>query len=137
MPVVSFRHDRQQIILPMALLPPSLDQEPGRFVRLQALVDTGASASGIPIEVARQLGLPRRGKEIITTAGGTVAVRLFQFRIGLYADEGAELPYVLEREFIGIESHPGEAFQALIGMDVLGRSDLIIRRDGTGSLAFD
>ena len=137
MPAVSFRHDHNQIIIPIAILPPELDPEPFRAIRINGLIDTGASVSGIRGSVAQELRLPRRGKEIITTPGGEYAARLYQFRLGFYVDPSAAMPHVLSREFIGIECSPGRSFDALIGMDVLGSGDLTIFRDGHGAFVFD
>lgn len=137
MPAVRFRHDRSQIIVKVAILPPALDPEPWRLATAPGLIDTGASVSGVSASIARELRLPRRGKEVITTPGGDYAARLFQFRVGIYLDDERSSPHVLDKEFVGIECAPGRDFEVLIGMDLLGRGDLQIRRDGTGTFAFD
>jgi predicted aspartyl protease len=139
---ISFRHDRRQIIIPIAILTPD---EPGtsqRFHRSFGLIDTGASSSGISRRIAEELALPRRGKTVITTPAGEHVARLYRMGVGVYpgdaADDGAVAahPYVLPFELIGIECSPGAAFDVLIGMDLIGRSELHVRSDGSGSITF-
>ena len=90
--------------------------------------------SGIRREVAELLSLPRQGKMVITTPSGDHAARLYHVRIGLYP--GGEQPYVLPDAFLAIQCSPGAAFDMLIGMDVIGRCDLEILSNGTGTLSF-
>jgi len=138
MPEVSFRHDRRQIIIPAAAIAPD-NGNSLRFHRVQALIDTGATMSGIRREIAEALDLPRQGKIMITTPSGEHAARLYRLRIGLYADlAGAapqeHQPYVLPDSFLCIQSSPGEAFDMLLGMDVLGRCDLHVLASGSGTI---
>ena len=107
-----------------------------RFAR--GLIDTGAVSTGIAPTIAAELGLPRLGKPIIATPGGDYVARRLQFRLGLFPDPQDEnsLPHVLSDELLGIGCSPGQAFEVLIGMDVLGRGDLEIRRTGHGSFKF-
>jgi hypothetical protein len=138
MPEVGFRHDRRQIIVPAAVLAPE-DGSPFRFHRVRALIDTGATMSGIRREVADAVGLPRQGKIVITTPSGEHPARLYRMRIGLYPALGedvsaTEQPYVLPDSFLAIQSSPGEAFDMLLGMDVLGRCDLHVLASGFGTI---
>ena len=131
MPEVSFRHDRRQIIIAAAAVDPN---DPSRFHRLNALLDTGATMSGLRREIADLLSLPRQGKMVITTPSGDHATRLYRVRIGLYPS--GEHPYVLPDAYLAIQCSPGEAFDMLIGMDVIGRCDLQILSNGSGTLSF-
>lgn len=138
MPEVRFRHDRRQIIVPTAIIAPD-DGNALRFQRVQALIDTGATMSGIRREIAETLGLPPQGKVIITTPSGEHPARLYRLRIGLYVGSddqshaGAQ-PYVLPDSFLAIQCSSGEAFNMLLGMDVLGRCDLHIFASGSGTV---
>lgn len=138
MPAVNFRHDRRQIILPTSIHRPDLPQQ---FEVAQALVDTGASISGVSRNIAERLSLPRRGKQIITTPSGEHVARLYAAAIGLFQSDAGEydpsvLPHLLPDAFMMIECSPGARFDVLIGMDVLGRCELLIKPDGTGRLHF-
>ena len=138
MPVVSFTHDRAQILIRVAILPPEDAPDPTRMKFARGLIDTGAVATGIVPAIAADLQLPRLGKTIITTPAGDYVARRFQFRLGLFPDLPGEstLPHVLPHELLGIGCSPGQAFEVLIGMDILGRGDLTISSKGHGSFAF-
>ena len=138
MPAVNFRHDRRQIIVPTAIYRPN---NPQYFEVARALVDTGASISGVSRAVADRLDLPRRGKQLITTPSGQHVARLYAAGIGLFPSQSGEfdrvsLPHMLPDVFMMIECSPGTQFDILLGMDVLGQCDLYIRPDGTGALIF-
>lgn len=95
--------------------------------------------SGVRREIAEALALPRQGKIVITTPSGDHPARLYRLRIGLYPGLGEEAPagvqpYVLPDSFLAIQSSPGEAFDMLLGMDVLGRCDLHVLASGFGTI---
>lgn len=141
MPVVSFTHDREQIRISVAILPPLDSPQPWRLKTASGLIDTGAVSSGITTEIAAELQLPRLGKTTITTPGGEYVAPRYQFRMGLFPDglrqDGEpSMPFVLERELLGIGASSGQRFSVLIGMDVIGQGDLIVRRDGSGCFSF-
>lgn len=136
MSVIKFKHDREQIVVPVAVLPPSSQAGGLRMLRLRGLIDTGASLCGVPAHTVQELGLARNGKMVISTPAGDHVARIYRFRIGLFPDEEAQLPHVLDDEFLAVESHPGAKFDVLIGMNVLGSGDLYVNRDGTGSFRF-
>jgi hypothetical protein len=131
---VRFAHDRRQLRIPVAILPPG----DFRFERVIGLIDTGASISGVSRRVAETLGLPRQGKMVIATPQGDHATSIRNFMIGLFPGQGAGdgLPFVLPDEFVGIECSTGTSFEVLIGMDVLGRGTLLVEPNGTGSFSF-
>jgi predicted aspartyl protease len=134
MPEVKFTHDRRQLLIPVAILPPGDFQ----FERVFGLLDTGASISGVSRRIAETLNLPRQGKMVIATPKGDHATAIRTFMIGLFPGEisGNTLPFVLPDEFVGIECSTGGSFEVLIGMDVLGRGKLVVEPDGTGSFSF-
>jgi hypothetical protein len=137
MPVVSFDHDRQQILIPVAIMPPSGGASM-QMARMTGLIDTGATRSGVSCAVASTLQLPRAGKLSVTTPQGPYMARLHRFMLGLFPGKasGNQMPYFLDGEFLGIESSPGAQFDVLIGMDVIGVGDLTVNRTGTGSFSF-
>ena len=107
-------------------------------VEARALLDTGSSVCGVTATVAKALNLARLGKRPLTSAQGEGQVERLAFRIGFQPDHApAEptFPFVFE-EVIGIELTNAFEFDALIGMDILGKCDLKMRRDGYCRLAF-
>ncbi len=79
-----------------------------------------------------------KGQRRVYTANGVIMAAEYVVRIGFvcgdYTDpafeSGRQQPFVLERERVGFELHPGFAYPVLIGMDVLGTGDLTIDRRG-------
>ncbi|MEA3015933.1 MAG: hypothetical protein QOI38_655 [Sphingomonadales bacterium] len=104
-----------------------------------ALLDTGSSISGVASRVAEKLALSRLGKRLLMSAQGEGQVERLAFRIGLQADVGPvappAFPFVFD-EVIGIELTDAFEFDALLGMDILGRCDFQMRRDGHCRLSF-
>jgi hypothetical protein len=133
MPELSFRHDRRQIIVPVAVISPD---DVTRIIVADGLLDTGASASGISRRLADQLNLPMVGKRLIATPSGEHMSRFYETRLGFFPDGTAPtgMPYVLDQGFTVLGMETGSRFDILIGMDVLGWRDLTIRADATGIL---
>ena len=120
------RRKGKKLLIPIQILrpAPAIDLTP---FEATALLDTGATSSGVSRTVADTLGLPSIGKEPINTAGGTVLANRYLFRIA-FARTG-EFPFVFD-DITGFELVYHRAFQAVIGMDVLGRCDFTMARDG-------
>ena len=134
MPVLSFRHDRRQIIVRVAIVSPD---DVTRLVVADGLIDTGASVSGIARSIADQLGLPMVGKRLIATPSGERMSRFFEARMGFFPDGAQQsLPYVIEGNLTVLGMETGSRFAVLIGMDVLGQRELIMRGDATGGFIF-
>lgn len=134
---VEGRHDGRAILLPVLIFAPA----PSTIsVQGSALLDTGATISGITGTVAEQLGLAGLGKRPLGSARGQAQVERYVFRIGLSPKQGdadpPRLPYVFE-EVIGFELTNNFRFEALLGMDVLSQCDLILSRSGHYRLRFD
>ena len=105
-------------------------------VEAMALLDTGATISGVAKHVVRQLDLPRVGRRPLMSAQGLGQVERFLFRFGLkISDSPSAFPYIF-RETMGFEIVDGSSFDALIGMDILSQCDFEMRRDGTCRLSF-
>jgi predicted aspartyl protease len=128
-----WHRDARRVLLPVLILAPEpvIDLT---SVPAQALVDTGSTTSGVTTKIAERLRLPRLGKRPLASAHGEGQVERFLFKIALPL-EGQALPFVFE-ELMGFELNDGFAFQALLGMDVLGQCDFQTMRDGSCRLAF-
>ena len=129
--VHEWRRDARRILLDVVLLRPhpSTDMT---SVAVAALVDTGATASGISRALADELQLPSIGKQPIGTAGGTTMAERFLFRIGIPREQ--QFPFIFD-DITGFELGGSEKFQALLRMDVLSRCDFTMLRDGRCRLA--
>ena len=128
---VEWTRESRRILLPILILPP----EPAReltSVQCTALLDTGSTSSGIARSVAQQLGLDRLGKRPLGSAHGEAQVERYLFQVGIMPSserEAPRLPYVFEA-VIGFELTNVFQFDALLGMDVLGRCDFAMYRNG-------
>ncbi len=102
------------------------------------LIDTGASVSGISRSIADRLDLPMVGKRLIATPSGERMSRFYEARMGFFPDgaEHSPLPYVIDQSLTVLGMETGSRFEVLIGMDVLGRRELMIHADATGTFSF-
>jgi hypothetical protein len=133
MPEFKWRREARRIIFPATILAPAPATNL-TFVAAQALLDTGSTTSGVSREIAGQLNLPQLGKRPLGSAHGEAQVERFLFRIG-FQMEDISFPFVFE-EVDGFELRDGFAFNALIGMDVLGQCDFLMDRAGRCRLGF-
>lgn len=88
---------------------------PGRIndQDVEFLVDTGATGTAIPTQLARELGLESLGQVSSSTAGGVVTGDIVRADIALRGGVTAQRLRVI--------ALPGLADRPLLGMDVLGR----------------
>jgi len=104
-----------------------------------ALIDTGATVSGVTRKTASSLGLRRRGKLPLSSASGVAQVERYDFRFGLAPDysppNAPRLPYIFD-QVVGIELSDSFEFDALLGMDVLDQCDFAMNRRGACRLVF-
>lgn len=111
---------------------------------VEALVDTGATGTGVRPDVPLKLGIGGRGRRLVSTANGDMLVPEFRIRLGFYPgtfDGLAEasttaMPVVLD---FGINAHAlrdGFSYPLLIGMDILSQCDLAMSRNGQCSFVF-
>ncbi|MGE0408319.1 MAG: aspartyl protease family protein [Amphiplicatus sp.] len=138
---VSGRYDRRQVAISVVVvgdLAASVDGSASILMEpLRALVDTGATSSSITPEAVRRIGLKRGGRRFVNTAGGMRRAPFYVFRIGPLHENGAGAPYVLDEPIAGGEfTLGGFNYDILLGMDVISRGDLTIRRNGTYCFAF-
>ncbi len=90
------------------------------------LVDTGATSTAMPADLAAELRLASIGEVQSSTAGGRVTGRVVRVDIALQGGVRASRLRVVA--LAGLEAHP------LLGMDVLGRLHLV-QRDGVLRIA--
>lgn len=142
MPSVNWQHNRTSLLLPIAILAGATAPNPTEMLRCEGLLDTGATGTGIRADIARRLGLRAKGQRRVNTANGLIYATEFLFRVGFITGDCADpsfdaeqqQPYVLDEEVLGFELAGGFTHQVLIGMDIIGRSDLVLLRDGRAKL---
>lgn len=133
---INWHHDGRRITLPVRIMradnPADLT-----FLDAVALVDTGATTSGIDQSIAEKLGLEPLGKRPLQSAQGLGHTERFMFRIGLMPDGSGEtsLPFIFDASY-GFALTGCEHFTALIGMDILRQCDFSIDRQGRCRLGF-
>lgn len=142
MPFIRWRHSHRRLLLPVVILPGFQSDNPLESFRTEGLIDTGATGTGIRVDLAERLALRGCGQRRVQTANGLIWATEYVIRVGfvcgdhddpLFAPDTLQ-PYVLDRELVGFELQAGFGYPVLIGMDVIGASDLTIRRDGSAEL---
>ena len=141
-PSVEWTHNRERLLVPVAILPAANAANPFEVIRTEGLLDTGATGTGIRRDLAERLGLRAKGQRRVHTANGVIFAAEFLCRIGFicgdldaWADGAEHLqPHVLERHILGFELQTGFAYPLLIGMDVIGQCDLALSRTGRAKL---
>ena len=142
MPQIEWRHDRRRLLLPVVAIAPLNAPNPNLTVRTMGLLDTGATGTGVRLDLAEELCIPPRGQRRVHTANGFIMASEYLLRIGFVCGDyndpdfvpDKQQPYVLEDQILGFELQRGFAYPLLIGMDVLGAGDLSITRDGYATL---
>lgn len=133
---------RRRYLLPIAILRPGTPTDID-FVIANALLDTGATVSGIGPRVIADLGLISYGKGRLKSATEEVAADYYLFRVGLFTtDQSAAIheqnnvmPYVFD-EVDGFTWKNPADFDAILGMDVLSQCDLAFSRSGMCTINF-
>ena len=104
-----------------------------------ALLDTGATLSGVARRIAVALGLRGRGRIPVSSVHGVRQVERFEFRVGVTPDysppDAPRFPFIFD-EVIGMGLSDSFEFDALLGMDVLGQCDFAMNRRGACRLVF-
>ena len=117
---------------------------PIRSEVVDALIDTGATGTGVRPDIAAKLHVRGRGRRLVSTANGDMLVPEFRLRLGFYpgffnsqaSASSATMPTILD---FGVNAHAlreGFAYALLIGMDILSKCDFSMDRSGSCSLAF-
>ena len=134
---LSWHHEGQRLVLPIAILPSLAATNSSEIVIVEGLIDTGATGTGLRSDVAERLALKGRGRRRVLTANGDILVAEYRMRMGFfpgYFDGPAEAPQasfptVLDFGILAHALQPMFSYAVLIGMDVLSRCDLTLRRD--------
>ena len=107
---------------------------------IYALIDTGASISGVDPSVLNVLGLSPTGEtEIVssTSQGTGISIPTYDVCIGIYATRQGDLHFISETIQVTATNLAGRGFRALIGTDVLQKSILHYNgADGFFTLAY-
>lgn len=108
-----------------------------------ALLDTGATVSGLGPRVIDQLQLQSHMKKRLLSATEESLVDYYLFRIGVYStDQMADLAGSLQQwpflfdEVEGFSWRRQADFDVIIGMDILSQCDVVIGRSGICTLRF-
>ena len=108
-------------------------------VRGNALIDTGATVSGIGPRIINELGLHSYGKKPLGSATEERMVEYYLFRLGFPPHSGPneqpEWPHIFERTDGFSWARPTE-FDVILGMDVLLECDLRVNRHGKCQLRY-
>lgn len=139
---LSFQRGKRRILFPVRVLAASNAADMTSFAAT-ALLDTGATASGIGPSVIDALTMRSHMKKRLLSATEEVFADYFLFRVGFHTtdqlsriqDSLSEWPYVFE-EVEGFSWRRATDFDMIIGMDILSQCDLSFRRDGTCRLQF-
>lgn len=132
---IEWRCDRRRILLPILILRPAPTTDL-TSVEVSALVDTGATVSGVATHIVRKLGLPGVGRRPLMSAQGLGFGERYLFRVGVRtSDDPAAYPFVFE-EVMGFELVDGTNLDAVLGMDILSQCDFEMKRYGTCRLSF-
>jgi predicted aspartyl protease len=139
---VKFRIDRKRYVLPVAILRPGAPNDLEYFTAT-ALLDTGATVSGIGPRVIEGLNLQSYGKSRLKSATEEAFVAYYLFRLGLFTTEQVEmigmqtsdLPFLFD-ELNGFSWGRASDFDVILGMDVLSQCDIAIKRNGICAIVF-
>jgi hypothetical protein len=139
MPEIEWRHDGRRIVIPVAILRAD-DPADLSFHPATALIDTGATSSGIMPSVVEALDLAPVGKRLVKAAHGEAMLDTFVFRVGLFPKPSGNetqpsFPYIFDA-IMGLRFGPSEHFDAIVGMDILGQCDFSAARNRNCRLAF-
>jgi hypothetical protein len=89
---------------------------------IRALIDTGASISGVDPTVLAALGLSPRGQaDVISTTSGAspISVPTYDVCIGIYAARHGDLHFISDTVQVTATDLSARGFDALIGTDIL------------------
>jgi hypothetical protein len=160
MPCIWGQHNGSQLFCAVAILPPNAPlgatggayQGPSQIV--QALIDTGATTTGITSNLATRLQMQPVGKVPIHGVGGVQYHNSYLFMIGFpFALPPGSPPvpglpppapghsqvqiHVLTKTIQGCEFHGGSAnFEVILGMDVISTGSLVVQGNQTFSFSF-
>lgn len=105
---------------------------------INALIDTGASISGVDPTILSALGFSPTGEaEIFSTTASGVAVPTYDVCIGIYATRQGDVHFLSDTIQVTATNLASRGFQALIGTDILCKCILHYNgADGHFTLAY-
>lgn len=138
----SFRRRGPRYLFPVAILRPAYSGDITSF-SATALLDTGATVSGVGPRVVEALALGTHGKKRLRSATEERFVAYYLFRVGFYTTEqmtdpdrmDLALPYVFD-DLDGFSWVGTADFDVIIGMDVLSQCEMRFDRSGACRLHF-
>jgi hypothetical protein len=149
MPSISGRHNRRFVLVKVAVVNAATysahrqSDEPvfKGAVAFDALVDTGTTTTLISEHVVARTGLEQVSRIQYAVAGGTTWLPSYLFQVGFYEQglppEGRSAPIRIFRDVINGGKFGSHAtFDVLLGMDILSKGDLCMKRDGQFSFSF-
>jgi hypothetical protein len=152
MPCIWGQHNGKQLFLLVVILPENAPVAPASPIGVPALIDTGATTSGIASTLAAQLQMQPIGLVSIQGVGGVQQHNSYLFKVAFPFALTPPLPpghpppqpgqmaaqlFVSDTIIQGCEFHAGNApFQVILGMDVLSTGSLVVQGNGTFSFSF-
>jgi hypothetical protein len=127
---------QRQILLTVAILG-SRNPSDLTHIQCKALLDTGATSSGIGPNIISKLSLRSHQKKPLSVATEMRMVDYYLFRVGFldFATGSNAHPYVFA-ETDGFSWMEQKSFDLILGMDVLNQCDLSVKRNGHWELVF-
>ncbi|UZK68466.1 retropepsin-like domain-containing protein [Sphingomonas sp. S1-29] len=138
LPQIELRADRRRLLCDVLVLGPD---NPVQFegFRGRALIDTGATSSGIGPAPIAKLGLRSHGKKTLGSATEEKMVDYYLFRLALQHGGDGDVvpawPFVFDR-IDGFSWRREAQFDVIVGMDILMQCDLHLQRGGACTLRF-
>lgn len=142
MPELSLARSGRRILFPVRVFRPGKAADM-TSVAATALLDTGATVSGLGPHVVKELGLRSHMKKRLLSATEEVFADYYLFRIGLYttaqmgdiAEALATWPFLFD-EVEGFSWCRDADFDVILGMDILAQCDVVLGRHGTCQIRF-
>lgn len=139
---LEFRQRNNRYLFPVAILRPTYSNDITAF-SATALLDTGATVSGIGPRVVAALELESHGKKRLRSATEERFVAYYAFRVGFYTTEQVmepdridpALPFVFE-DVDGFSWIGSADFDVIIGIDILSQCEMRFDRSGRCLLKF-
>lgn len=142
MPELRWRTRGNRILVDIVVLRPG---DPNDLTSLPAvaLLDTGATVSGVGPRMISELGLESYGKNRLKSATDELFVAYYLFRLGLHGNDGepghpvrtSGFPFIFD-DLDGFSWSRHADFDVILGMDVLKQCDFSLDRSGRCSLRF-
>lgn len=139
---LSCRLKRARFVLPIAVLRPG-DFSDMELFTAGALLDTGATVSGIGPQLVQRMTLRRYGKNRLGSVTEEAFADYYLFRIGLFDDDQiasrqagpGDLPFVFD-EIDGFSWSRATDLDLIVGMNVLSQCDVHLDRYGLCRVQF-